>query len=112
MDLKCNKCEFSASDKENLRVHFKKLHMEPKPIKCSRCPTGFTTKNALRTHIKTVHNNIKRHKCPRCDFRARYRYQLDKHMKTHENETIELEDNLSDSPNTEQDENEQGNVEI
>ena len=61
---KCNKCDKSCKDKNDLNRHLKIVH--PHKIKCEECENIFGRTIDLEEHMK-VHSTIKRFKCDDCN---------------------------------------------
>ena len=55
---KCNQCEYTSSQRGNLRAHLK-THTGEKPNKCSQCDFASSRAGHLKTHLKRHSGEVK-----------------------------------------------------
>ena len=49
--FRCDICDYSCSQKSNMKTHVASVHEEKKPFKCNICEYGCSTKSILNKHI-------------------------------------------------------------
>ena len=62
-DHKCESCDKSFSQAENLKEHIYIVHEGQKDYKCESCGKSFSQARHLKLHILAVHEGYKDHKC-------------------------------------------------
>ena len=65
--MKCDICDYSFSQKDNLQRHLASVHEKKKPFKCDNCDYSFSEKGSLKKHLESVHEKKKPFKCDTCD---------------------------------------------
>jgi KRAB domain-containing zinc finger protein len=69
LNVLCDLCAWSTTDKYHLEVHVKAVHLRVKEHKCDQCEYTSAYILAVRNHKKNVHvYNPKDKKCKLCDF--------------------------------------------
>ena len=58
---KCSVCDYSCTQKQDLKRHIDAIHENKKPHKCSICDQSFSLKDSLNKHIEFVHEKVKPH---------------------------------------------------
>ena len=53
--IKCDICNYSCSEKKDLKKHVEAVHEGKKPFKCDLCDASFTQKGGMNRHVATVH---------------------------------------------------------
>ena len=81
---KCDQCDFSSSQRGDLRKHLKE-HCEKKSHQCSQCDYSSSRAGNLRTHLR-IHTGEKSNKCSQCDYASCDASNLRTHLKTHSGE--------------------------
>ena len=79
---KCEFCDRSFSQAENLKSHVQSVHKGYKNNKCDACSKSFTTLQSLEKHLHTVHDGYKDYKCESCDKSFAQSAYLKKHIHT------------------------------
>ena len=57
--FRCDICDYSCSQKGNMKTHVASVHVVKKPFKCDICDYSFSLKNIMKRHIITVHGGKK-----------------------------------------------------
>ncbi|XP_058460856.1 zinc finger protein 510-like [Malaya genurostris] len=78
----CETCGDKFNCKLNLRIHWRRNHVQGEEVKCNVCGKLFVSKIALHSHEKYVHSERK-HQCTLCPLKFFTRYALSRHMKIH-----------------------------
>ncbi|GBP66304.1 Zinc finger and SCAN domain-containing protein 2 [Eumeta japonica] len=81
---KCGLCEYSASQKGNLKVHMS-IHTDEKRYKCEQCEYRESSLSALSKHTCS-HIREKQYKCKQCSYSTSYVSNLKTHMRKHTGE--------------------------
>ena len=94
----CNVCEYSFSQKGNLKLyvelvqegkkptkndrekHVDLVHEKKRPFKCEICNKHFIKKSHMKEHVEIVHENKKLFKCGICDYGSSRRGDLKRHV--------------------------------
>ena len=89
--LKCDFCENTFSDNNNLKTHIKNIHSdEGKRQNCSQCKLTFANTTNLKRHLKTIHEGKKDFQCGFCPKNYAAKCDLKRHeMNVHAGDTIE-----------------------
>ena len=53
--FQCSECSRTFKNKENLKVHVKRIHLKIQSFKCQDCPSQFTTNVELQSLWKRIH---------------------------------------------------------
>merc|ERR1712150_223184 len=56
--MSCDQCEYTTSDKSNLRRHIKTKHATIKEFNCNDCDYATNRKDNLLTHLKSSHKKL------------------------------------------------------
>ena len=65
---RCNICDYTTSNRSDVKRHFEAVHEGKKPHKCSICNKSFSKKSSLKTHVESVHERKKQEKCSICNY--------------------------------------------
>lgn len=79
--FKCNKCDYKARYKLDLRKH-QRVHSECRNFKCHLCPHKAKCKSALDRHL-VIHTDIRQFSCLLCSASFRRKSGLKTHMTRH-----------------------------
>ena len=55
--LKCNRCDYTTSNKVQLKTHIEAIHENIKRFKCTYCPYETYHKIVMKRHIESLHEN-------------------------------------------------------
>ena len=78
-DYKCELCDKSFSQVDNLKRHIHKVHED---YKCDLCSNSFSSRQTLKRHINRVHEGSKDYKCDSCGKSFSKIYKLKTHHHT------------------------------
>ena len=53
--FKCDICDYSFSQKSDLKKHHESVHEGKRPFKCEICEKTFNRKTNMATHVAKVH---------------------------------------------------------
>ena len=79
--IKCFKCEKTFQTKPLLMNHMTESHKKDR--KCNQCDITFIQMNDLEHHIKSIHQAKLNFKCDQCDKRFFTDWRLQKHKRMH-----------------------------
>ena len=82
--FKCNKCDKSFNEKEELNKH-RRTHLPEKRFECNQCGKCFRHKGNLNQH-KITHTGIKAFKCNYCNRCFGHKGHLNEHKRIHTGE--------------------------
>ncbi|KAG5684811.1 hypothetical protein PVAND_014024 [Polypedilum vanderplanki] len=84
---KCEYCEFTASNKNELLKHVKASHIQKENQTdlriCPDCGKILKGNNHLNFHIKTKHLKMTKYECDLCPFRSYGKYEIRSHILIH-----------------------------
>ena len=78
--FKCEVCDYNSSQKGHLKQHVASVHEIKKPFKCEICDYGFSQKSHLTKHVASVHEIKKPFKCKICDYTCSKKFNLKRHV--------------------------------
>ena len=67
---RCEECDYSTKQKNNLIIHIQAKHSLEKPFKCRECDYSACTPHNLKYHVQAKHTLEKPFKCKECDYSA------------------------------------------
>ena len=80
---KCYQCDFTAKQRNHLKVHVDSNHDNVRYI-CDQCDYTATQKDQLKYHVESNYDET-RYNCDQCDYSATRKDQLKHHVEvTHE----------------------------
>ena len=82
VDKKCRNCDYSSSNKQELKCHVETLHSQNK---CNQCEEKFPSSWQLENHLQD-HGSQKKHICKDCGKTFHLSWRLNKHIKMHGSE--------------------------
>ncbi|KAJ2943256.1 hypothetical protein O0L34_g12061 [Tuta absoluta] len=84
--LKCTKCNYTTTIKQNLKSHIRK-HKKDKQFKCTECNFETAYRHNYVKHIKTHQQDI--YRCDKCSFETKYYGHITRHMEKIHNEVMQ-----------------------
>ena len=75
----CSECSKQFSQKAQLDIHIRRVHLKIKPHKCGACTLSFSTRSELKLHLGT-HDKPKSYPCPLCPAAFVQKVTLTKHI--------------------------------
>ena len=75
----CDKCDFTAPKKDNLKTHIESMHVE-KRYTCDKCDFTAPKKESLKTHNESMHEG-NHYACNKCDYNTTNNDLMKKHRK-------------------------------
>jgi hypothetical protein len=97
-NFKCDTCDYSATQRSNLKQHTHAVHLKVKNYKCTQCSYKCGLKTGLNRHIKTVHLKVKNYKCTQCSYKAGTNHNLKTHIKIVHLKTQDFQCDHCDKP--------------
>ena len=76
---KCGKCNYSSSDKYELKQHQNTKHHYNVFYTCEHCAYRTLKKDSLDTHVYVNHNPLDFYKCHYCTYVAQHFFSLCEH---------------------------------
>ena len=84
--FKCDICNYSCSDKTNLKRHSESVHVYThegkKQFKCDICDFRCSHKHHLKRHIESVHEKTKPFECDICKYSCSDKANLKRHIES------------------------------
>ncbi|XP_055621863.1 zinc finger protein-like [Toxorhynchites rutilus septentrionalis] len=78
----CDVCGDKFSCKYNMRLHWRRNHVQDEQSTCEICGKNFVSRMALKSHLNGVHCERKL-QCTMCDVKFHTRYARNAHLKIH-----------------------------
>ena len=78
--LHCEKCNFSAAKRHDLKLHVRAIHDKARDFPCVLCEYKATQVGSLRRHVEVIHQQIKRFECEVCHHKSSCKGNLKKHI--------------------------------
>lgn len=85
----CVLCPLTFIFKNNLDIHFKKVHLGEEIFSCEYCHKEFPTNYKLRSHVEK-HIDVKRFECGECHAKFNFRTSLTHHQETVHKNLVEV----------------------
>ena len=78
----CGKCSKSFVSSTNLNRHYKCVHDKIRDIKCEICDYAASNISDVRRHTKVTHLQIKNFSCDECEFASVLKSDLIRHKRS------------------------------